>query len=131
MLRLAIVAMILTGCHGFKRAASPKYGMIQAVATYMSTRAPSSNRSPSSSGRSPKPPKSYYKPIENRPRSNQESRVNSFDRSERTSSTVENKEFPPAEYPDKCVILERGKARLFQDGNPVVYNGAVKEVVST
>lgn len=27
------------------------------------------------------------------------------------------------------VILEKGKARLFQDGNPLIYGGAVKEVV--
>ena len=27
------------------------------------------------------------------------------------------------------VILEKGKARLFQDGNPLIYGGAVKQVV--
>lgn len=28
-----------------------------------------------------------------------------------------------------CVILEPGKARLFQGGNPIIYGGAVKQVV--
>ena len=27
------------------------------------------------------------------------------------------------------VVLEKGKARLFQDGNPLIYGGAVKEVI--
>jgi hypothetical protein len=26
------------------------------------------------------------------------------------------------------VILEKGKARLFQDGNPLIYGGAVKAI---
>lgn len=29
------------------------------------------------------------------------------------------------------VILDKGKARLFKDGNPIVYGGAVKTVVGT
>lgn len=30
-----------------------------------------------------------------------------------------------------AVILEKGKARLFQDGNPLIYGGAVKEVIGS
>ncbi len=26
------------------------------------------------------------------------------------------------------IVLERGKARVFQDGNPIIYSGAVKEI---
>jgi len=33
--------------------------------------------------------------------------------------------------PSGVVVLEKGKARLFQDGNPLIYGGAVKEVKGT
>ena len=28
------------------------------------------------------------------------------------------------------VILSKGKARLFEDGNPLVYNGAINETIA-
>jgi 23S rRNA G2069 N7-methylase RlmK/C1962 C5-methylase RlmI len=33
-----------------------------------------------------------------------------------------------AALPTAVVVLEKGKARLFQDGNPLVYGGAVKDI---
>ena len=42
--------------------------------------------------------------------------------------TVSELNIDPQEDQYPCVTLLKGKARLFQEGNPLIYGGAVKDV---